>query len=443
MKNKTPFTPNVIKTYAYFNKSTHIVYEAGKCCYKGKLSEDYDKMLQFVSERINVGHESIIEHTNFFIAAFVPDKYLDQLVQFLECCKYLNTRTQRINDIGKRKFLSKNKSKGTLVNISGSIRGWKHVYRTIEDLNNIILKNITNQIYMNIPMEYFVDLIKDGVIKERKFCYINEEFTEEIAGKLEFEEDNTIDTEDHNYKTIPKYNQDYLTEFFKDYPHDKINIINIDTYRDLVVSGIPDYYIIKNSVPDMLTITVDFMNLARYSTHQLVRHRNGITQESQRYVDYSKMPINNPVQYNPEYDPNKKYKLHSSPFIKFPEEGLTADELCQALQPIYGDLKSQGMRPEEARGYAPFATACGHLYMTFTYRTLAKFLELRTDNHAQGELREWAKVLHTYISQIEDIKYIFNSPENPNVLSNLLLVPRYMQNLKDNNEFPELDEEID
>lgn len=432
------FTFNKIEMYSYFNKSSHIVYEAGKSCYKGKLSDNYADILKFIAERIKVGHESIIEHSNFFIAAIIPDIYMEDLLQILDSCHYLYTKIKR-NTISRKHVLHK-KTAYTLLNIGGTIRGWKELYRTIEDLNNPILKRITKEIYTKIPKEYFIDFINDGLFIEKSFCEINENFSSDN----EYKSNVLIDeTPIEKNKIIPLYNNFKLEQMFADETHDKIDIINIDLFEDLINSGIPKEFIITNSLANMLTITVDFKGLARYSTHQLVRHRNGITQESQRYVDYSNMPVNNPAQYNPKYDPNKKYKITSCPYIKFPEEGLTADQLCEALQPMYKDLKAQGMRSEEARGYSPFATACGHLYMTFTYRTLAKFLELRTDSHAQGELRTWADELHKMIGEIPRISNIFDIEDKPGVLSNNLLIPRYFCNLVNSNEFPELDEELD
>lgn len=437
------FNFDKFEMYSYFNKSSHIIYQASKSCYRGKLSDQYKDILKYISDRIKVGHESVIEHSNFFVAAKIPDKYMESLIELLDSCRYLNTRTKRINIFGGNKSHSKNAF--TLLNIGGSIRGWKELYRRIEDLNNPILRRITEEIYVKLPKEYFIDFINDGVFEEKHFCEIDESFTGNSDDDIdEFikELDSEAPTTSSN-KPIPLYNNLKLEQMFVDKAYDKIDIINIDLFNDLLNSGIPKEFIIMNSLADMLTITVDFKGLARYSTHQLVRHRDGITQESQRYVDYSNMPVNNPVQYNPAYDSDKKYKITSSPYIKFPEEGLTADQLCEALQPIYKDLKAQGMRPEEARGYSPFATACGHLYMTFTYRNLAKFLQLRTDNHAQGEIRVWANELHKMIGEIPRINYLFDLEEQPGTLSNRMLLPRYLYNLTSSFDHPELDEEIE
>lgn len=385
---------NSIESEAYFNDTSEVVFLAGKACYKGKTENiDYNSILNFIDQRIKVDHESIIEHTNFIVALKVPYKYYESLIEVLSCCRYLNVRTEVIHE-----KIEKVNTDRMLVNIAGSIRGYKEIYRSIPDLNNIILKHITKLIYQNLPKEYFTDFIRDGLFSESNFCLIEEN------------------------KDI-KYTKNALDFCIPDDIEKKIQLIHIDTISDLLSRGFP----IKNQIQwyrDLLTITVKFNGLARYSTHQLVRHRNGVTQESQRYVDYSDMPINNPMIYNPDYDPNKGYHLPNNNLIQF-KDPITAEELCQALQGIYKCLKDQGMKPEEARGFSAFATRSGDLYMTFTYRTLAKFLQLRLDTHAQGEIRHWAEILHEYIQNIPELRKLIDTEDETPTLSNLLLKPAY------------------
>jgi thymidylate synthase ThyX len=53
---------------------------------------------------------------------------------------------------------------------------------------------------------------------------------------------------------------------------------------------------------------------------------------------------------------------------------------------------------EDARAFLPSNVQCKRLYMTFTINSLNKFLELRTDPHAQTEIRSYAL----------DIKYLLD-----------------------------------
>ena len=118
--------------------------------------------------------------------------------------------------------------------------------------------------------------------------------------------------------------------------------------------------------------------MSRAATHQLVRHRNAITQESMRYVNYSDATF-----YIPE---NLK-----SVNIDVSGKGVwTASSVCKFLQGFYDAAVKSGIPKEDARGLLPNATECGQLYMTFTWYNFVKFLQLRMDKAAQKEIREFA-----------------------------------------------------
>lgn len=381
---------NYIEAYAWFNNSTHICYEASRSCVNGAVSANYDDQLKHISNRVKVGHESVIEHSNFVVAMTIPDKYLPDLVEVLAANQYLYAKTKRCcaaYTIIKWKsphisfsFKSEIESDSncTLVNIAGSIRGWKHIYRNITNIDsNRVLMQITKLIYLYIPKEYFVDLIQDNIMKESSFYYHNEEFS------------------------TPDISNDF------------VSLINIDTKTQLF-NDIPSSWIIDDSgheIDNMLTITIDFINMARYSTHQLVRHRNAITQSSQRYINFSKAngiaesedpKTNNPMIYNKDYDTVYKNKPYNIEFGTF-NGTMTTDELLAALAHIYTQLKDQGMTNENARAFGPQAMAAGHVYMTFTISHLLQFLNLRMDPHAQAEIRTFADKLYDELIKIDEL----------------------------------------
>jgi hypothetical protein len=119
--------------------------------------------------------------------------------------------------------------------------------------------------------------------------------------------------------------------------------------------------------------------MSRIITQQVTRHRNGITQESQRYVNYTGAMFNSPAKFKDKYDPHKIYKTSVGNY--------TMESLGEVLTLVYGELVNQGVEKEDARGYLPGNTQCGKLYMTFTLRALMVFLHLRLDSHAQAEVR--------------------------------------------------------
>ena len=127
--------------------------------------------------------------------------------------------------------------------------------------------------------------------------------------------------------------------------------------------------------------------MSRAATHQIVRHRNAITQESMRYVNYSDATF-----YIPE---NLK-----SANINVNGKGVwTASSVCKFLQGFYDAAVKSGIPKEDARGLLPNATECGQLYMTFTWYNFIKFLQLRMDKAAQKEIREFACAAYDIVAQ--------------------------------------------
>jgi flavin-dependent thymidylate synthase len=201
-------------------------------------------------------------------------------------------------------------------------------------------------------------------------------------------------------------------------------------------------YIIDTPSPymNMLNITIKFKNLSRYSTHQLVRHRDAITGESQRYVNFSDIGVNNPFVYDEDNQENvnKKFKLNL-PFVD-KELFLTPDEIGTMQHQIYNDLVKQGVNNETARGYLPQTTISGDYYMTFTRSNLCKFLDLRLDPHAQGEIREAANLVFDLLSKYPELSedFICKDTEDDNRFNSLCriaLKPRYVYSNTSRSEF--------
>ena len=136
----------------------------------------------------------------------------------------------------------------------------------------------------------------------------------------------------------------------------------------------------------MMPVTIVFKNISRTATHQLVRHRNAITQESQRYVNYSDASFTIPLK---DYDKNKLYSVKIGDIIN----NGSLDTIADDLMSVYPQLMQAGLKKEEARAFLPSNVNCGKLYMTFTVFSLLKFLELRTDPHAQYEIRQYAQTI--------------------------------------------------
>ena len=156
---------------------------------------------------------------------------------------------------------------------------------------------------------------------------------------------------------------------------------------------------------DFVTVNTIFVNVSRSCSHQIVRHRNGITQLSQRYVN-----MENAINYLP----TSLKELDNWDEIE-PVVNHTIDTAFSA----YGDMIKAGVKREDARYILPNSCATT-LYMTFTFRNFIKACALRMDKHAQLEIRELFTDLK---EQLEDEAHIDELDENITFFDYVL--PRY------------------
>jgi flavin-dependent thymidylate synthase len=153
-------------------------------------------------------------------------------------------------------------------------------------------------------------------------------------------------------------------------------------YSD-IMKAVNKYGFTIEDVLDIARVSVIMHDISRPISMQVNRHRNAITQESQRYVDYSKKAFINPLKYHdtPEML-EKKFKLS----LFGTNFELSGQELGNRLCKIYHQLIEQGMKKQDARSFLP-SNVCTRLIMTFTYKNLFHFLNLRLDKASQPEIR--------------------------------------------------------
>lgn len=342
------------------NSSVHIVSEACSCCWDKKTPEDYEGLCDYVAKRSKTGHTSIIEHSNHIILLSISNGYKDELLNFLPNAHYLNYNIfeDNTNDV-------------TWLLIGGSYRGYSDIYRNIDDLSNPVLQAITGNLYTYAPSCMFEDIISLGILQKESF----------------------MDAEpDDNFKLISEELNIYENDYFKVLSADTMWKLhnNITEVSKFVASKITRYDLMK-----YLEVTILFKNMSRVITQQLCRHRNAITQESQRYVDYSKASFNDPCLFKPgRYDPDHRYNIRFGPSGNMP---MTLEEIGEAIIGIYNQLhnptitgKEFALMQEDARAFLPGNAQCRKIYITFTYKSLLKFLYLREDKAAQAEIRIYA-----------------------------------------------------
>lgn len=404
------------------NDIVDIIYPACASCYG--ISEDknktYEQRLSYIGRRVKAKHTSILEHSNIIIQVFIPlqnteDLYesvmeinphikpelcdvsdseqdiMSMISEVRDKCRYLNIVTDIIKS-------PTDESSILRMTIGGSVRGYRYIFETIENRKNKLFISIFNVLKLVVPEEFFIDFINDEVIEN----YNTIEFTKDL-------------------------NENVLLNVFNNTTNDMIDVINADSLsRISELLQLP-----KEKCFDFITITVDFKNMSRIITQQVTRHRNAITQESQRYVDYSKSVFNSPDKFKDKYE-DKKY---STPLGEY-----TLQELGDVLCTVYPQLVKQGVDKEDARGYLPQNIQCGKLFITFTLRTLFSFINLRTDPHAQAEIFDYALKLSSlmkviYAGDLNTDNFIMTAGKYSD--------PVYLNKNKDNDSYyTEIDEEV-
>ena len=356
-----------------------IISEACACCWDKKIPDDYLGRLDYVSKRAKSGHTSIMEHSNFIAYVEISDCYYDDLTEFLNWVKYLS-----------KKVYHDNETHALYMLIGGTLRGFSDIYLRTDDLNNIVLKNITSCLYAYAPSGAFEDICHMGLLEKERFANVDlDSMTEEEMRR--------------DMKIITTHYNDTEAE------NDMFKIVGMDDLKMMYTNlyNLNPKFAKTFTTFDLLeyaSVTVLFKNMSRIITQQLTRHRNGITQESQRYVDYSKAAFNSPALIRPDkYDKDHKYTVRFGPSSNL---NMTLDEIGQAICGLYEMLNNPvitgagyNLLREDARGFLPGNAVCRKLYMTFTYKSLFKFLQLRESSGAQTEIRLYASNLGEWIRE--------------------------------------------
>lgn len=344
----------------YMNDGIRICAQACSCCWDKTIPEDYEGQVNYLARRCKTGHTSVLEHSNLVILYKLPNMVsthddmiqTQTLIEFLGNCKYLNTVVRQSAGGGAPYIL-----------IGGSYRAYDYMYNNVPHPNYGMIKLVTKEIYQHVNSLMFPDLTggEDPILNKDSF----------------------LDTEPD---AVSDYFNPIGTDLYEDEKVKFISIDNIEQIKRNVDRICPDTFSIDD-ISKVASATILFKDMSRTGTHQLVRHRNGITQESQRYVDYSHAAFADPLAFKPEkYDVDKKYDFEFGG-QKF---SMTSMELGGSIIGIYQYLIDQGMMKEDARSFLPGNVKCRRLYMTFTYKNLLKFFELRCHPAAQAEIRSFA-----------------------------------------------------
>lgn len=353
--------------FIYANDGVDLCHKASRMCVGRDSLPTQKEKEDHLSKLVSLGHESILEHSNIVMTVYMSNTKdnMDELLAIAPHFHFLNFKTKVLDDI-------------VYVLLSGSTRAYKHIYRNIDNLNNAVLRAITRELYKGSYSALFMDLINDGILED-SFVY------QKYSG-IDLEE--TIIDGIEQVEAVPIIEE-------KEYPKsDRFEIINVDDVNNIMDDVV--YIFSDDDMLDVCTATIVFKGVSRAIANQLVRHRVAITQESQRYVDYSTAKFIDPTQFKDSYD---KAKLYSVVDFNGNRAYLSAQDLGNYLMTMYTATKSEGLAKEDARAYLPLNCET-KLVMTFTLRQLFKFLELRTHKAAQAEVRTLAIELQEAFTKV-------------------------------------------
>ena len=357
----------VYTTLAGISDGVNICAEACACCWDVKIPDGYHERCEYIGKRTRTGHTSITEHSNLVFYINFSESFLNDFAKFMTWSKYLNVRFDKM-------------SNGNYAGIIGStFRGFREIFYNVDDVNNAVYKSIVGSIYQFTPSAIFEDFFGTFLAKDR-FLDVEPDPSMMLTIK-------DIDNSDT----------------------DRFRIVGMDSINTLMTNLMkidPEFTktLDTHDIINFVSITILFKNMSRTGTHQLVRHRNGITQESQRYVDYSNAKFANPALFKPgKYDTEHKYPVVFGPSGPM---HMTLDEIGEAMINIYRILSNPtvvggnyALLKEDARGFLPSNVECGKLYMTFTYEMLCAFFSLREARGAQAEIRLYATLIANWFRE--------------------------------------------
>lgn len=375
------FHPSYVEVI-HVNPNVYLAHRGARVCV-GKLPIEgsvVDRM-NHISKIIGMGHESILEHTNTVVLFKFPNFFINNhpvhFAEMMSCMKYCNVVVRHFwtrDDTKKANVVQGN----TYLLIGASVRGWMHLLREIRrEYRNSFIPFIEHTIYSTCEKCFLGPLIKYHLLVADQCTYLPD-------GSVTLVDAPITQIRDSQESKDSVGNMDAECEYIND------PVEQLSDHADLVYASpvntiyekVREYGFTMKDVYRVTTLSFVFHDISRTCSHQLVRHRNGISQESQRYVghDYNKktdfidpMVLNLQERYaGEEYKPVLEHMKRINPFKEY----------------LY--LISNKVEKEDARAWLP-SNVTTKLMMTFTYENFAKFLKLRMAKGAQKEIRELAE----------------------------------------------------
>lgn len=165
------------------------------------------------------------------------------------------------------------------------------------------------------------------------------------------------------------------------------------------------------SVIEHSSMTVQFNNISRGFTHEMVRHRLcAFSQESTRYVDYAREGVGADLDKfelkcitPPHKDENARvpmlYPERFSEAIKERGDTMSIKSMFECIEIMYRSLRKAGWDPQDARQVLPIGLK-SQLVVTANFREWRHIFSMRTTKPAHWEIRY---VIGNLLEKIQEI----------------------------------------
>lgn len=358
---------NVDADIISFSDSSYVVSYAASICIGKTAPQGYIQRVQHVGRVMARGHESTLEHSNLIIMLHIRRDVLEEFTRLTSAMHYLKFYMHK--DVEDKDIIYH-------ILIGGSLRAYKNIFReTTEKSNNRVYEAIKNCLYQAAEKEFFQDFIKDGIMNENEFAF----------APIGTNRDTTPDQEGN-------YDVDGVPDLPKTISSTRIDIPEVHQKFYEIYNKVKEYGFTEREICNLCCITVVFHDISRVASMEINRHRNAISQESQRYVNYANKAFIDPMESQNENDKeqliNRLWEIDLFDTKKF----VTSKDLGVELCKVYEQLFKQGMIKDDARSFLP-SNVYTKLMMTFTYTNLFHFFAMRTAKAAKNELRSIANEL--------------------------------------------------
>lgn len=407
---------NVTISYTIISntESAFLCSMAAKTCYGLTVEDSYEKCLAHIKRVMGYGHDSICGHSNIMVLLCFKSNNTN-LSDFDLSSIYTSLSALHFMNVVPLDFLHARGTKEFFVLLSGSIRAFRYFIQNSRIQESVVSENEVNynfDLYRtildiakhSIEKEFFEDM-KDYVnLDEFKFKY---PYIEDIPFK-EYDKDTSREDDCRTVYAnknvfmydIPEVNfayADILSSIADHYVESNPELIDKDLWFYKVNKE--QSKLLMEAIFRCITVSFKFKNFSRAISQQVNRHLCVISQESQRYVDYSKKALFvDPLPFNPKAYPDidKKYKF------KFGDKefNMTSEELGEEIIKLYPQLKQQGMINQDARAFLPMNVTTNAMY-TFTLENLLHFIKVRDSQYAQQEVQQLAKQLEDVLDRAQ------------------------------------------